>query len=56
MPVAITSFTGTSGNAFQYPWGQVMAATVVVTLPLIVATLVLQRRILAGLTAGAVKG
>jgi ABC-type glycerol-3-phosphate transport system permease component len=34
----------------------VMAATIVVTLPLIVATLVLQRRILAGLTAGAVKG
>jgi len=33
-----------------------MAATVLVTLPLITATLVLQRRILAGLTAGAVKG
>jgi trehalose/maltose transport system permease protein len=33
-----------------------MAATIVVTLPLILATLVLQRRILAGLTAGAVKG
>jgi len=56
VPVAITSFTGTSGNAFQFPWGTVMAATIVVTLPLIVATLVLQRRILAGLTAGAVKG
>ena len=40
----------------QFPWGTVMAATIVVTLPLIVATLVLQRRILAGLTAGAVKG
>jgi trehalose/maltose transport system permease protein len=56
VPVAITSFTGTSGNAFQFPWGTVMAATIIVTLPLIVATLVLQRRILAGLTAGAVKG
>jgi trehalose/maltose transport system permease protein len=56
VPVAIFSFTGTSGNAFQFPWGTVMAATVIVTLPLIVATLVLQRRILAGLTAGAVKG
>jgi trehalose/maltose transport system permease protein len=33
-----------------------MAATVLVTLPIIVMTLVLQRRILAGLTAGAVKG
>jgi len=56
VPVAITSFTGASGNAFQTPWGQLMAATVVVTVPLIVATLVLQKRILAGLTAGAVKG
>jgi len=56
VPVAITSFVGKSGNAFQYPWGEVMAATIVVTLPLIAATLILQRRILAGLTAGAVKG
>jgi trehalose/maltose transport system permease protein len=56
VPIAITSFVGKSGNAFQTPWGQVMAATVIVTLPLIAATLVLQRRILAGLTAGAVKG
>jgi trehalose/maltose transport system permease protein len=56
VPVAIVSFTPKGGNAFQTPWGQIMAATIVVTLPLIVATLVLQRRILAGLTAGAVKG
>jgi trehalose/maltose transport system permease protein len=56
VPVAITSFTAKGGNAFQVPWGQIMAATVVVTLPLILATLILQRRILAGLTAGAVKG
>ncbi len=56
VPLAITSFVGKSGSAFQVPWGQIMAATVVVTLPLITATLVLQRRILAGLTAGAVKG
>jgi trehalose/maltose transport system permease protein len=54
VPVAITSFTEES--AFEKPWGQIMAATVVVTVPLIVLTLVLQRRILAGLTAGAVKG
>ncbi len=54
VPVAITSFTEES--AFEKPWGQLMAATVVVTVPLIVLTLVLQRRILAGLTAGAVKG
>jgi trehalose/maltose transport system permease protein len=56
VPVAIVSFTGETGSAFQTPWGQIMAATVIVTLPLIVMTLVLQRRILAGLTAGAVKG
>jgi trehalose/maltose transport system permease protein len=54
VPVAITSFTGES--RFEQPWGQIMAAVVVVTVPLIVLTLVLQRRILAGLTAGAVKG
>src|SRR3954447_4957379 len=54
VPLAITSFQGKS--SFQQPWGEIMAATVIVTLPLIVATLVLQRRILAGLTAGAVKG
>jgi trehalose/maltose transport system permease protein len=56
VPVAIVSFTGESGSAFQTPWGQIMAATIIVTLPLIALTLILQRRILAGLTAGAVKG
>ena len=56
VPVAIVSFTGESGSAFDRPWGQIMAATVIVTVPLIVLTLILQRRILAGLTAGAVKG
>jgi trehalose/maltose transport system permease protein len=56
VPVAITQFVGKSGNAFQTPWGTLMAATIIVTLPLIAATLILQRRILAGLTAGAVKG
>jgi len=54
--VAITTFTGKTGSTFQVPWGQIMAATVIVTVPLIVLTLALQRRILAGLTAGAVKG
>jgi trehalose/maltose transport system permease protein len=56
VPVAITTFTGETGSAFDKPWGQIMAATVVVTVPLVVLVLVLQRRILAGLTAGAVKG
>jgi trehalose/maltose transport system permease protein len=54
--LAIVNFVGKTGSAFQVPWGQIMAATVVVTVPLIVLTLLLQRRILAGLTAGAVKG
>ena len=56
VPVAITSFTTGVGGTFQYPWGQVMAATLIVTVPLIALTLILQKRILAGLTAGAVKG
>jgi trehalose/maltose transport system permease protein len=54
--LAIVNFVGKTGSAFQVPWGQIMAATIVVTVPLIVLTLALQRRILAGLTAGAVKG
>lgn len=56
VPVAIVTFTGETGSTFQTPWGQIMAATIIVTLPLITLTLILQRRILAGLTAGAVKG
>lgn len=56
VPIAITSFVGKSGSAFQQPWGEIMAATVIVTLPLVTAVLVLQKRIIAGLTAGAVKG
>lgn len=54
VPVAIAFFSGVS--QFEIPWGEIMAASVVVTVPLIVMVLVLQRRILAGLTAGAVKG
>lgn len=56
VPVAIVNFTSGKGNTFEQPWGQIMAATVVVTVPLIALTLILQRKILAGLTAGAVKG
>ena len=56
VPIAIVTFTGKSGSTFQVPWGQIMAATIIVTVPLIIMTLILQRRILAGLTAGAVKG
>lgn len=51
---AIASFRGNS--QFDEPWGSIMAAAVVVTVPLVVLVLVFQRKILAGLTAGAIKG
>ena len=54
VPVAIALISGST--AFELPWGNIMAASVVVTLPLIVLVLIFQRRIVAGLTAGAVKG
>lgn len=54
VPVAIALITG--GSQHELPWGNVMAASVIVTLPLIALVLVLQRRLVAGLTAGAVKG
>jgi trehalose/maltose transport system permease protein len=51
--VAISKFTGTTG--FDTPYGTIMAAGVIVTVPLIGAVLIFQRRIVAGLTAGGVK-
>jgi trehalose/maltose transport system permease protein len=51
---AIASFTG--NTQFELPWGNILAASVLVTLPLVVLVLIFQRKILAGLTAGAVKG
>jgi multiple sugar transport system permease protein len=51
--VAISKFTGTTG--FDTPYGTIMAAGVLVTVPLIGAVLIFQRRIVAGLTAGGVK-
>lgn len=53
---AMTSFTGTTSSAFEVPWGPVMAASILVTTPLLFLALVFQRRIIAGLMAGAVKG
>ncbi|MDI1479592.1 carbohydrate ABC transporter permease [Polyangium sp. y55x31] len=53
---AILSFSATTSSAFEVPWGQMMAASVLVTMPLVLLALVFQRRIIAGLTAGAVKG
>ncbi|HEV8690901.1 MAG TPA: carbohydrate ABC transporter permease, partial [Ideonella sp.] len=54
VPVAIALISGSS--AFELPWGALMAASVIVTLPLVALVLVFQRRIVAGLTQGAVKG
>ncbi|MEE2732622.1 MAG: carbohydrate ABC transporter permease [Pseudomonadota bacterium] len=54
VPVAIALTSGAS--AHELPWGNIMAASVIVTVPLIILVLVFQRRIVSGLTAGAVKG
>jgi trehalose/maltose transport system permease protein len=54
VPVAIALMSGSSG--YELPWGAIMAASVIVTVPVIALVLVFQRRIVAGLTAGAVKG
>ncbi|MCM2579024.1 carbohydrate ABC transporter permease [Streptomyces meridianus] len=51
--VAISRFTGATG--FDVPYGTKMAAGVLVTVPLVIVVLIFQRRIIAGLTAGAVK-
>jgi multiple sugar transport system permease protein len=52
--VAIAKFTGAS--RFEQPFGTIMAAGVLVTIPLVIMVLIFQRRIVAGLTAGGVKG
>jgi multiple sugar transport system permease protein len=54
VPAAIAFFTGSS--RFELPTGAIAAASVVVTLPVTLLVLLFQRRIVAGLTAGAVKG
>jgi len=51
--VAISKFTGISN--FDTPYGSIMAAGVVVTVPLLIVVLIFQRRIVAGLTAGGIK-
>jgi multiple sugar transport system permease protein len=54
VPAAISSFPGVS--QFTVPYGDIAAAAVIVTIPVMVLVLFFQRRIVAGLTAGAVKG
>ena len=53
-PAALSFFTGDS--QFAVPTGSISAAAVVITIPIIIFVLFFQRRIVAGLTAGAVKG
>ena len=52
IPVGIAFFEGVHG---QIPWGEIMAAATLTTIPVIILTLVFQRRIVQGLTRGAVK-
>jgi multiple sugar transport system permease protein len=54
VPPALAFFTGS--QEFEVPLGTITAALVVVTVPLVVLVLIFQKRIVAGLTAGAVKG
>jgi trehalose/maltose transport system permease protein len=54
VPVAIALISGASQH--ELPWGRIMAASVIVTVPVVALVLVFQRRIVAGLTAGAIKG
>jgi trehalose/maltose transport system permease protein len=54
VPVAIALLSG--GSQFEIPWGNIMAASVIVTVPVVILVLIFQRRIISGLTAGGVKG
>lgn len=54
VPVAISMLQGSS--QFELPWGTIMASSVIVMLPIIALVLIFQRRIVSGLTNGAVKG
>lgn len=54
VPVTIALISG--GSQHELPWGLLMAASVMVTVPLVLLVLVFQRRIVSGLTTGALKG
>ncbi|WP_137894697.1 carbohydrate ABC transporter permease [Ramlibacter sp. 2FC] len=54
VPVGISLISG--ATAYEIPWGSIMAASVIVTVPLLLLVLVFQKKIVSGLTAGAVKG
>jgi ABC-type glycerol-3-phosphate transport system permease component len=52
VPVAIALFRG----QYQVPWGEVLASSMIATLPVLLVVLLFQRRIVQGLTSGAVRG
>lgn len=54
VPVSLALFSGASQH--EVPYGLIMAASVLVTLPLVILVVIFQRRIISGLTAGSVKG
>jgi ABC-type glycerol-3-phosphate transport system permease component len=54
VPAAMSYFTG--ATTFEKPTGPIAAAAVVITIPIVIFVLLFQRRIVAGLTSGAVKG
>jgi multiple sugar transport system permease protein len=54
VPVSVANFTGS--QKFEIPLGTISAASVVITIPLVLAVVIFQKRIVAGMTAGAVKG
>lgn len=54
VPVAIAFFTGAS--EYEQPLGTISAASVIISIPLVLLVLVFQKKIVSGLTAGAVKG
>jgi multiple sugar transport system permease protein len=54
VPVSVANFTGS--QKFEIPLGTISAASVVITVPLVLAVILFQKRIVAGMTAGAVKG
>ncbi|MDR2781801.1 MAG: carbohydrate ABC transporter permease [Holosporaceae bacterium] len=54
VPVSLALFSGASHH--ELPYGLIMAASVVVTLPLVLLVVIFQRKIISGLTAGSIKG
>jgi multiple sugar transport system permease protein len=54
VPVAVVNFQGS--QLFEIPLGTISAASVVITIPLVILVIIFQKRIVAGMTAGAVKG